>query len=284
MAIAFVGVAGNKAEATGTDVTVTVPVGVTAGNALLARYSFSGTGQTPNTPAGWTILAGPIDKSTIIREYLLGKVADGSEAGNSFTVSVPTSTATKRYLQLLAYSGTSSSPFAPIASFVETAAGTTHAAPTVNVTLSDCWIVEFASDRGSPGSTSWTKPAALTARDTQVGTGGGSMTVSAADSNATISPSGTAGGGTWTGTLSTANAVLWTVALIPASLASAPTGLAATPVSSTETDLTWDATAGATGYDVHRDGVSVATPATNSYNDTGLTPNTTYSYAVAATS
>lgn len=284
MAIAFVGVAGSKAEATGTDVTVTVPVGVAAGDAMLARYSFSGTGQTPNTPAGWTVLAGPIDKGAVIREYLFGKISDGSEAGGSFTVSVPTSTSTKRYLQLLAYSGTADSPFAPIASFVETSAGTSHAAPTVNVTLSDCWIVEFASDRGSPGSTAWTKPAALTARDTQVGTSGGAITASAADSNGTVSPSGTAGGGTWAGTLSTANAVLWTVALIPASLSSAPTGLAATPVSSTEIDLTWDATSGATGYDVHRDGVSVATPATNSYNDTGLSPDTTYSYQVAATS
>jgi hypothetical protein len=242
----------------------------------------AGNATTLNTPAGWTLLAGPIDKSTTNREYLLGRVANGTEAGNTLTVSVAASTAAKRYAQLVAYSGTDTSPFGTPASFVETTAGTTHAAPTVNVTLSGCWIVEFCEDRGSPGSTTMTH-GTYTQRDIQVGTGGGAMTVAAADSNGTVAVSTTAGGGTWTGTLSTANAILWTVALLPLSTG-APTGLTATPITSSRIDLDWNDTSGATGYDVERNGVIVASPVTSAYSDTGLTPSTLYSYRVRSTS
>ena len=153
----------------------------------------------------------------------------------------------------------------------------------MNVTRAGCWIVEFAEDRGSPGSTTLTH-GTYTQRDIQVGTGGGSMTAAVADSNTTVSISTTAGGGTWTGTLSTANAILWTVALLPPATTGAPTGLTATPVTSSRIDLDWDDTAGATGYDVERNSVVVASPAVSAYSDTGLTPNTLYSYRVRSTS
>ena len=61
-----------------------------------------------------------------------------------------------------------------------------------------------------------------------------------------------------------------------------PTSLATTPVSSTRIDLAWDAMDGATGYQVYRGGVLIASPSTNSYSDTGLTAATEYSYRVAA--
>jgi hypothetical protein len=122
-----------------------------------------------------------------------------------------------------------------------------------------------------------------TQRDIQVGTGGGAMTVAAADSNGTVAISTTAGGGTWTGTLSTANAILWTVALLPLSTG-APTGLTATPITSSRIDLDWNDTVGATGYDVERNGVIVASPVTSAYSDTGLSPSTLYSYRVRSTS
>jgi len=283
VAIAFRAATGNKNEATGTDVLLTYPATIASGDAMLIRYAMAGTATTLNTPAGWTLLAGPIDKSTTNREYLLGRVANGTEAGNTLIVSVAASTAAKRYAQLVAYSGTDTSPFGTPASIVETTAGTTHAAPTVNVTTSGCWIVEFAEDRGSPGSTTLTH-GTYTQRDIQVGTGGGSMTVAAADSNSTVSISTTAGGGTWTGTLSTANAILWTVALLPTATSGAPTGLTATPVSSSQINVAWNAVSGATGYDVERNSVIVASPATNSYSDTGLVPNTSYSYRVRSVS
>ena len=66
---------------------------------------------------------------------------------------------------------------------------------------------------------------------------------------------------------------------------SVPTGLSATAVSSTQINLSWTASTdnvGVTGYDVFRNGTQVGTTTTTSYQDTGLTAGTTYSYTVAA--
>jgi len=66
---------------------------------------------------------------------------------------------------------------------------------------------------------------------------------------------------------------------------STPTGLTGAPRVSTAANLSWSASTdnvGVTGYIVRRNGVQVATPATSSYTDTGLSAATTYSYTVAA--
>ncbi|MGG3623865.1 fibronectin type III domain-containing protein [Bacillus gobiensis] len=61
----------------------------------------------------------------------------------------------------------------------------------------------------------------------------------------------------------------------------APQNLAGTPTS-TSVSLTWTAVSGATSYKVYRDGVSVGSPTTNSFNNTGLTASTEYDYQVSA--
>jgi glucose/arabinose dehydrogenase len=66
---------------------------------------------------------------------------------------------------------------------------------------------------------------------------------------------------------------------------SVPTNLAATAGSTTEIDLTWTGSTdnvGVTGYTVFRNGAAVGTSPTTTFHDTGLTPATTYSYAVSA--
>jgi len=71
----------------------------------------------------------------------------------------------------------------------------------------------------------------------------------------------------------------------PASGGSAPatpTNLQGTAVSSSQINLTWNASSGATGYYVYRNGTQVGSPTTNSYSDTGLAASTQYSYYVAA--
>jgi hypothetical protein len=60
-----------------------------------------------------------------------------------------------------------------------------------------------------------------------------------------------------------------------------PTGLGVT-VSSTEIDLFWTASVGATSYTITRNGVLVGTSAGTFFADIGLIPNTVYSYAVTA--
>jgi glucose/arabinose dehydrogenase/chitodextrinase len=72
----------------------------------------------------------------------------------------------------------------------------------------------------------------------------------------------------------------------------APTGLSASAVSSTQINLAWSASTdnvGVTGYRVERcqgagcsNFVQVATPTGTTYNDTGLTASTSYSYRVRA--
>jgi hypothetical protein len=64
-----------------------------------------------------------------------------------------------------------------------------------------------------------------------------------------------------------------------------PAGLAAGTATATSVPLSWGAATdnvGVTGYDVLRNGTAVATSATTSYTDTGLTPATSYTYAVRA--
>ncbi len=66
---------------------------------------------------------------------------------------------------------------------------------------------------------------------------------------------------------------------------SAPTGLSATPVSSSQINLAWTASTdnvGVSGYRIFRNGAQVGAPAGLTYSDTGLSPLTGYSYTVAA--
>ena len=63
----------------------------------------------------------------------------------------------------------------------------------------------------------------------------------------------------------------------------APANLTATAASSSEIDLSWDASTdnvGVAGYDVYREGTHLAQVTTTSYRDSGLQPATTYSYYV----
>ena len=66
---------------------------------------------------------------------------------------------------------------------------------------------------------------------------------------------------------------------------SVPSDVTATAKSPSVIRLTWTVSTdnvGVTGYRVFRDGSQVGTSATTSYTDTGLSPNTTYSYTVSA--
>jgi hypothetical protein len=62
-----------------------------------------------------------------------------------------------------------------------------------------------------------------------------------------------------------------------------PQNLTATAVSETQINLGWTAFAGATGYDIERNGTVIVTDHVGTtYNDTGLTPATQYNYRVRA--
>jgi chitodextrinase len=66
---------------------------------------------------------------------------------------------------------------------------------------------------------------------------------------------------------------------------SVPTGLAATPVSTSQINLSWTASTdnvAVAGYDILRNNTKIATTSVLAYVDTGLSANTLYSYAVDA--
>ena len=64
-----------------------------------------------------------------------------------------------------------------------------------------------------------------------------------------------------------------------------PTGVAVTPISQTQIDVTWLSSTDnnlVSGYVVYRDGSAIATTSGISFSDTFLTASTTYSYAIQA--
>src|SRR5216110_2187518 len=66
---------------------------------------------------------------------------------------------------------------------------------------------------------------------------------------------------------------------------SVPTGLTASAVSSSQINLSWSASSdnvGVSGYRVYRNSTQIATTGATSFANMGLSPSTTYSYAVAA--
>ncbi|MEU5506882.1 PHB depolymerase family esterase [Streptomyces fungicidicus] len=62
----------------------------------------------------------------------------------------------------------------------------------------------------------------------------------------------------------------------------APTGLTVGDATDTTLRLSWEPVDGADGYLVHRDGAPLTTVGATSYTDSGLTPGTSHTYAVAA--
>lgn len=62
----------------------------------------------------------------------------------------------------------------------------------------------------------------------------------------------------------------------------APTNLAVTATSAGSVSLSWNASSGASGYDVYRDGQPVGSATGTSFTDTGLSPSTSYTYTVKA--
>src|SRR5882762_9128267 len=112
-------------------------------------------------------------------------------------------------------------------------------------------------------------PATTTYADTGLSVGTYSYTVAARDAAGNISPDSTS----------------VSVTLADTTAPTTPTGLTAAAAGSTGVNLSWSTSTdnvGVTGYVVRRNGVQIATPATTTYADTGLSDGTTYSYTVAA--
>jgi fibronectin type 3 domain-containing protein len=167
----------------------------------------------------------------------------------------------------------------------ETSATTFPAAPaTLTAIAASSTQINLAWD-ASTGATSYTVKRSATS--------GGAYTTLATGVTATsYSDTGLTAGATWYYVVSASNTgeSVDSTEASATTLAETPSGLAATVVSSSAIDLTWSATAGATGYDVKRstsaggpfDTIASGVTAT-AFSDSGLNAATTYHYVVAAT-
>jgi len=73
----------------------------------------------------------------------------------------------------------------------------------------------------------------------------------------------------------------WNTEISKYTLLATPINIVTTP-SSISIDLAWEATAGATDYEVYRDNVKIGTSSTNSYSDSGLIAGESYVYRIKA--
>jgi hypothetical protein len=69
---------------------------------------------------------------------------------------------------------------------------------------------------------------------------------------------------------------------IPSSAPTPPTGLAATVISNSQIDVTWNASTGATSYNIYRNGSYIGSSNTTTFSDTHAAPTYIYNYSVAA--
>jgi PKD repeat protein len=204
--VTFVG--SNSAEGNATNLSVTVPAGISGGDGMVLVTTVASDVITATAPAGWTQVGQTTSAKTTSTVWQ--RVAVGGDAGS--TVKVAYSALGKATLSLFAYDGTSAG--GPVLAFQgagETVSGTGHTTPTVAVGDPQAWALSYWADNTS-ATTSWALPAGVSSRTAVCGTGGGHIGAVAADSNGPVSAD-QYGGLTATADSAGAKAVMWTVLL-----------------------------------------------------------------------
>ena len=161
------GVAATQAHSP--SVSLQLPDGLQAGDTILAFLTSSNDAPVsgPSGVGTWELEEESIDSPMATRLY--SRMADGSEAGQTMTVTG--TSMTKWDLTVVAYRGAAGEPIEVLA--VETVRNTaTHTSPVVQVTGPNRLGLTYWSDRGG-STTEWTPPEGPTVVSTQVGTGGG---------------------------------------------------------------------------------------------------------------
>ena len=139
MAIAFksAGVTGAATEASGGALSPLCPLVVDANDILIAHCGYEGTTTTPDTPAGWTLLAGPYTIESAHRHWIFGKIAAGTEDAAAVPFGTPAVT-TMRTARVYSFSGWVSGTITdvvPAVSFAHLSHATDPQMPTVTTTI-----------------------------------------------------------------------------------------------------------------------------------------------------
>ena len=83
--------AGVATATAGANLDVEYPTGIIAGNILIIQGIYRDNTGTLSTPTGFTLLYGPDAAGTTLRQWIFGKIADGTETG---TITVTTTSST----------------------------------------------------------------------------------------------------------------------------------------------------------------------------------------------
>ena len=201
---------------TGSNTTVTVPNTATVGAQGLVVF-MDGQGSAVDasdlTGKGWAPVTSFVVNG-IMGLQVWGKKIITADLGSTLTVVSTVSTSIKRTMDVLCYPGATLGDAKAKQATVNSAA---HTAPTATALNAGARVVDVFVDKGNPGSSSYTLPANLVSRQQFFHTGGAAISSVIADDDNV--GSGTVGGNTVTGTVSTLNALQATIVLEPGSAA-----------------------------------------------------------------
>jgi hypothetical protein len=188
---------------------------VNPGDGLLAFAVFNLTTAVITDPAGWTTV-GTQDVTGTTRSRLYKRVAQVGDSGAA--VLITTDVTTRSVISVLAYAGTDGTdPVHAFAAATETLNQTTHTTPNVVTAKGGCLITSLWAQE-SANNLKWSSPTNEIARARVYGPNtGGAVDTLVTDRGAVEFQAGTFGSKTATAQVSTANALMWTVALNPAS-------------------------------------------------------------------
>ncbi|MBU1102666.1 fibronectin type III domain-containing protein [Patescibacteria group bacterium] len=232
------------------------PSTVNSSNGLVARINFTALSGTTPSSDNLTFDFAPGDANQS-NAFLAGVPLLSGVYNGLYTVSGGTGDTTAPTVSAFTIPSTATSLTVSISSF----------AATDNVGVSGYMITETAT-APSASATGWSASAPT------------SYTFASAGSKTLYA---------WTkdaaGNVSTSRSASVTVTLPDNQAPSIPTSLSATAVSSSQINLSWTASTdnvGISGYRIYRSGTQIATSATNSYSNSGLSASTAYTYTVAA--
>jgi PKD repeat protein len=212
--VAFVGQTSSNTNSTA--FSVSVPAGVTAGNALLLFASQGSETVLTGPGAGWTQIGRVVDgghATTVWR-----KVAVAADPGSTVQVRSGT-TYTKVALTLAAYRGTDeTNPVALVTGAPEPGSTAGHTTPSVSNGTAQALRVSYWSIKNSATTGGWTTAGGETTRASTIGTGGGRIGSLLTDpgTQQTAGSPATTGGLLASTNAAASSATMWTILLRPA--------------------------------------------------------------------
>lgn len=240
----------DSAQATNATTTTTISIAIPAAAqlndlAVLAFVAGDYTFTHTLDAAGWTKqIDAPGSATNNLAMIVWSKILTATDLGTTLTVTSSSSPPTKRTLDIVIYSG---AQIGNTAHAYETIAGTTHITPAVTTVSSTAWIAQYVADRASPGSASFTYPSNLTQRQFFAHLSGGAPTSIYIDDD--VVGSGAVGVHSYTGTVSTRNVSMATLAIEPYTpILAANAGSDATHASAATVVLSGGATGGSGSY------------------------------------